>query len=363
MRFLHTADWHINKYLGPYSLLKHQENMLEQIIKLLETKQYDALIIAGDLFDKPVTSNEALKLMNRFFDTVLLQLEVPIFLISGNHDNGVFIEYGSSLNTSHQFYNIGLLSEEIVSITLKETTFHLLPFVNLYTASHFYQTHFETYQELLNYQLKKINLNPNTKNVCLYHGYVSQTGEQHELSEADKPLSIGMVESVDVHLFKDFDYVALGHIHACKKVAENVWYSGSLYPYSKTESNYIHGVLDVDLDRKTVTQIPFELDKKVIVKKGLFDDILAESSEDFIFIELEDTLPISLAMSRLSIRYPYIVTIQQPNLKLVESLSIVDENTSQSLVEKFQSFYQKNFNQEMSENQLKIIQEAFNHED
>lgn len=356
MRFLHTADWHINKHLQDYSLLEQQAEMIKQIKALIQTGNYDALLIAGDLFDTTTVSNKALQLVNQTFKDLIEQYQVGILVIAGNHDNPVLLDYGSHFLASQGLYSVGESTPQVKQVIIKNCCFTMLPFLSLQQANQLYQSTFRSFQELVSYQISTIELSQTMKNVLLFHGYVVNENQIHTSEESERPLAIGTLQEVSASLFSHFDYVALGHLHKAMKITDNIRYSGSLYKYSKSEANYKIQVWDVDLEQQKIISIPLTLQKDVRIISGTLQELLQSTSDDYVFIELTDKNYQLNAMQQLLVKYPYAMNLQYSNLQMHHNpLSPLSNYQPQQLGNYFMEFYHHIFQQPLTPYQKQIL--------
>lgn len=130
MRLLHTADWHIGKIVNEFSMLEDQEYFLDQMIKKLKTIELDALIMAGDLYDRSMPSKEAVSLANKVLTRLIQEVNVPVLVIAGNHDSSERVEYGADLLATNRLYIEGTVKEVTRKVTIKGVNFYLLPFAD-----------------------------------------------------------------------------------------------------------------------------------------------------------------------------------------------------------------------------------------
>lgn len=362
MRFLHTADWHIGKIVNEFSMLAYQGRMIEQIIQLLETKNYDCLIIAGDLYDRAQPAQDAIQLVNQTFKTILVELKVPILLISGNHDSPIFIEYGNFVFEQNNFYTEGLLKPQIKRVTIKDTDFYLFPFVTPSEAARVYRNpEIKTYNDVFVSAMNTIELDLSKQNVLIAHGYIVKDGVVLEKEDSVRPLSIGTAEYVDSSSIEQFDYVALGHLHSHHHIGSaHIQYSGSLMKYSKSEVKNSISVVDVSFkDKQLVSQRIFlEPVKDMIIKQGYFKDLIQEPVYDFVFYELLDETIILDAMNKLRVVSPFAMGLSYVNIEFVSTIATVTQQDieNKSIMELFDDFYHETQSQILTDHQREYIQ-------
>ena len=360
MRILHTADWHLGKIVNEFSMLDLQEEYLNHLMDEIEELNIDAVIMAGDLYDRALPPKESVSLANHVFTKITQELKIPMLVIAGNHDSNERIEYGSELFSTGNLFIEGTTKEQIRKVKIKDTNFYLLPYDDPRNIRQVLNDDtIRTPEDALKAQLEVIaeGWNEEELNVLLYHGFVmnTKTGELPEESESERPLTIGTVEYVPVELLERFDYVALGHLHKAQKVkSEQVRYSGSPLKYSKSEANHKKQHLVVELSKEgvQVDPIAIKMSKDLRVVRGFFEEILKESSNDYIFFELEDTAYVVDAMNQLRKHYPNAMGLEYVNQKKHEQLELYHskENIKKlRLDELFGDFYEEHIGMPLNE--------------
>lgn len=369
MRILHTADWHLGKIVNEFSMLDLQEEYLEQLIEDIKELDIDALIMAGDLYDRAVPPKEAVSLANKTFTKITQELKIPMLIIAGNHDSNERVEYGSELLSTGNLFIEGTTKEVIRKVTIKNTNFYLLPYDDHRNVRGVLENDsIRTPEDALKAQLEVISegWNEEEVNVLLYHGFMVNTasGEELEESESERPLSIGTVEFVPVDLVEQFDYVALGHLHKAQRVkSDHVRYSGSPLKYSKSEANHRKQNLLVEVSKSGVKVEPVEVrvSKDLRVVRGMFEEILEGKSEDYIFFELEDTSYVIDAMNKIRRRYPNAMGLEYVNHKVHESLEHFDSKEqiqSDRLDDLFGRFYENHVGMPLNDEQIEVVTET-----
>lgn len=311
MRLLHTADWHIGKIVNEMSMLEDQEYFLDQLIEKLKTIEVDALIMAGDLYDRAMPSKEAVALANKVLTRLVQEVKLPVLVIAGNHDSNERVEYGANLLATNQLYIEGTVKEVTRKATIKGVNFYLLPFADYaYIRELLQDETIKSLEDAARVQIETIKkeMDPTEINVLIAHGYViNLSHDTSETTDSERPLSIGTAEYVSVELFEDFDYVALGHLHKAQKVKyDRIRYSGSILKYSKSEAVHKKQVSLVTLEKNQVAIEPIFIEAKrdMRILKGFFDALMEQKSDDFVFFELLDENFVMDAMNQLRRRFP-----------------------------------------------------------
>lgn len=319
MRFLHTADWHIGKKLHDFSLAEDQAAAFDQIERLAKDYQVDAVVIAGDLYDRGLASEQAVEQLNGMLKQLNLNDHLPLLAISGNHDSAARLATGSEWFETTDFYLHTTLASAFEPVTIMDTQFFLLPFFNLQAVRNYFEQDVKTISQamtLIVNQMKQL-FDPDKKYVLVAHFFAA--GSTHTDSEIQ--VEVGGLDAVPTTLLKDFDYVALGHLHNPRALnEERMRYSGSPLKFSVSEANLQKGVWIVDTNPFKLTWAPLQPKHDLIILEGSFDELTQgkiaaqyDQTEDYVAIRLTDTKLISDLMNRLRARYPKIVEIKRPN--------------------------------------------------
>lgn len=360
MRILHTADWHLGKIVSDYSMLGHQEEILKQLIDIAISEKVDAVVMSGDIYDRSLPSKETVTLFNKVL-SAFHDHKLVLIAIAGNHDSPERIEYGAQFLA---FANIHLVANKLFQVvSLGDTDFYCFPFSDPYKIRHeLNDPNIKSLQDVVEATLSKIELNNKRQHVLLYHGFVvGEAGVQTIESDSERPLSIGTASMVEASLLKDFDYVALGHLHAPQKVVSNkIQYSGSILKYSKSEVNHkkVVKIVDIENHEVMVREVLLKPVRDMVVIKGDFDSLMTQSSDDYCFIELTDENLVIDAMSRLKKHYPYAMGLEYINLfrqkQDVQVLRQSDIDTK-SEVELFEDFYEQYRDKKFDHKQREVV--------
>lgn len=244
MKFLHLSDLHLGKSLGEFDLIEDQKYILEQLLEIIDRESIDAVLIAGDVYDKAIPSEAATGLLDRFLSS-LAEKKVDTFVISGNHDSDDRLNFGSTLFETNRIFISSIFDGTLKKHTLEKdgtkVNVYLLPFVKASQVRHFYpDKKIETYEDAVRVILENTEIDENEYNVLAAHQFVAGKGEDPAFggSESIGTQSVGLVEKIGYKCFDRFDYVALGHIHSPQKIGrDEVRYSGSPLKYSLSEAN------------------------------------------------------------------------------------------------------------------------------
>ena len=372
MRFFHTADWHLGRIFHNVSLLEDQKYIIEQLITKIEQRKPDAVIIAGDVYDKAIPPEGAIRLLEYFINRVGGQLGVPIIMISGNHDSGARLSFASSLLKKADVHIIGKSTLDTFPIILNdehgEVYVYPLPYLSPLAARSLYKdSEIKSHQDVIERQVACIlNEHPkNKRSLLIMHEFVIGATE----SDSERQLTVGGTSHIDSGIVSDFDYVAMGHLHrpqACGR--EFIRYSGSLLKYSFSEVNHNKGVTEIIFDANGFAEynaIPLRPQRDMRIIKGKLDDLLLQArldtcTEDFICAELIDEGVLYEPMRRLQEVYPNTLEIRRPtknNIQGINSEKSFHDLHKQDVTELFDEFYQHVCTEPLNDAQQTLVKD------
>ncbi len=370
MKIFHTSDWHLGKTLQQQPLLEDQEHILQQFIEAAENERPDAIVIAGDIYDRQITSPEAVKLLDQALRRIIVDLEIPVLAIAGNHDSPSRLGFGKQLMSGAGFYIAGDVADVFSPVILEDASgqvrFHLLPFADLGTIRHALGDQdicsFNSAYEKIIDRIKK-DTDESSRRVLVAHAFVTPDGSPREnTSDSERPLTVGGSEFVSADHFSFFHYTALGHLHRSMKVKQDcIRYSGSPLKYSISEENHSRGFLVVEIDGDGSVSVEHRqlnpLRDLRTVEGFLSDLLLQQRSDDYIFARLLDTVPVTDPMTRIRSVYPNALKVQNDNLfrqLAQEDLTVMNEKTDP--LQMFCDFYRRIRNKDLSENARVFIE-------
>lgn len=358
MKLLHTSDLHIGKRVNEFSMLEDQKYILNRILNIAREEQADGIILAGDIYDKPVPPAEAVQVFDRFL-TGLADLRLPVFVISGNHDSAERLAFGARLMESRGVHVSCVYDGHPGRITMTdsfgEVDIHLLPFLRPSLVRHALDLEVTGYPEALKAALEHMEIDESKRNVLVAHQFV--TGASRCESEE---VSVGGLDNVDASLFDSFDYVALGHIHSPQHVGrDTVRYCGTPLKYSFSEAGQDKSLTVVELlekGRVNIRTVPLKPLRDMRKIRGTYMELTALSfyadtnTEDYIHATLTDEEDIVDGMARLRVIYPNLMTLEYDNRRTREHRQVEGpgEMERKTELELFQEFYQLQNNQPMS---------------
>lgn len=380
MKFFHLSDLHIGKQLHRYNLKEDQQVILKEVITYAKELRPDAIVIAGDIYDKSVPSAEAVNVFDEFLtDLSEITPEIPILIISGNHDSPDRLKYASEILKRHHIYLAGNVperpEEHIEKVTLHdaygEVNFYLLPFMKpAYVKNIFVDGTPETYSDAVKEIIKREKIDYKDKrNVLVSHQlYLGEKSESPETCDSEV-FSVGGIDNVDIGSVKEFDYVALGHLHGAQCIGKpEIRYCGTLLKYSVSESTQNKSLTVVTLKAKgekpEIENYPLHPLRDVRKKKGTLDEIIKEAQEtekdDYISITLTDEIDPYKPKEQLERIFSHILEIRVDNQRTRTKLKEMDEElVMKDPFTSFAEFYKEMQGREMNGEEETIMKEIF----
>lgn len=317
MKFFHTADWHLGKLVQGVYMTDEQKYILRVFVEAIEREKPDAVIIAGDLYDRAVPPPEAVELLDMVLEKIVIELKTPVLVIAGNHDSPSRLNFGSKVMEERGLHIVGRFNKDEPPVILQdehgEIHFHLIPYCDPSIVKNEFKddsikSHQEATEKIIEH--RKTMMDENARHVYVGHAFVTPRGEKQEnTSESERPLSIGGAEHVAANLFKDFHYTALGHLHQAHRVGQNnIRYAGSPLKYSLSEQHHKKGFYIVDLDKAGNTSIEkkfFFPRRDLREVEATLDEIYnSPINEDYVYVKLLDETPVLSPMEKVRTVYP-----------------------------------------------------------
>ena len=354
MRFLHTADWHLGRIFYGQYLTDDQAYVLEhQFFTILKEEKIDGILLAGDVFDRAVPPIEAIELWDSIITRLAMDYKVPLFVVSGNHDGAERLEVGRSMLSESGIHiwgsphhalqpfefegfdgrvaicpmpfseprrigdALGLNSSESKPVDPDMTDDTLFSYVDdkaqeaVALNLHNYDQMYQAWSDYLYKQVPK-----QMRSIAISHAFVMGG----EVGGSKRTLSVGGSEQVSPHVFKNFHYTALGHLHGPQRMgADHIRYSGSplKYSFDEHEQKKSFTIIDMDTNGKVdISTIPVEAKRDVVILEGYFEDLLNNTAlqtkhkDDYVQARLLDTMPIMDGMAKLRQVYHRCMTIE-----------------------------------------------------
>lgn len=368
MKFIHLSDLHLGKRVNECSLLEDQQYILEQILQITEQERPDAVLIAGDVYDKTVPSTEAVALLDDFLVRLSRQ-STQVFLISGNHDSPERTAFGGRLMEGSGVHFAPVYSGKVEPFTLYDSCgvvkIYLLPFLKPAHVRRFFpEEAIDSYTAALKAAIDAMEVDPGVRNVLITHQFV--TGAARCDSE---DISVGGSDNVSAEVFAPFDYVALGHIHGPQQVGrEAVRYCGTPLKYSFSEARQQKSVTVVELGEKgcvAVRTVPLTPLRDMVELRGSYEELTYRGyyegtnlQTDYVHITLTDEDDIPDAAAKLRVIYRGLMKLDYDNKRTraagsAEELEAMEHRTP---LEQMEAFYLLQNGQPMSEEQRGFIQ-------
>lgn len=368
MKFIHLSDLHLGKRVNEFSMIEDQKYILLQTINIIDDEKPDAVIIAGDIYDKSIPSEEAMLL----FDDFLLRLSkrnISVFVISGNHDSSVRLSDHSKLVINQGIYLSPVYDGTLKPVSMEdeygEINVYMLPFIKpVVVKQYFGDEEILSYTDAVRVAIKHMNVDCNKRNVLVAHQFVlgATTCESEEHI-------VGGLDSVSSDVFDCFDYVALGHIHGKQYIGrETVRYCGTLLKYSFSEKNHVKSVTVVDIKEKgniDIREVMLTPKRDLREIKGSYEDITNRKNyegtnvDDYVHIVLTDEEDVIDAIGKLRTIYPNIMKLSYDNKRTRENNVLTEAGAieEKSPLELFEDFYSMQNNVSMSPWQTDYVKE------
>ncbi|RFU70393.1 exonuclease SbcCD subunit D [Peribacillus saganii] len=351
MKFIHTADWHLGKIVHGVHMTEDQRLVLQQFIEVVDEERPDAVVIAGDLYDRSVPPTEAVELLDEVLYTINVDMKTPIVAISGNHDSAERLSFGSSWYRHSNLHIQGKMPQKFEPVRLNGVNFYLVPYAEPGVVKAMLDDDsITTHDNAMKAIVGKIEetLNPNEPNVFVGHAFVLGG----KTTDSERILSVGGSGCVASELFETFDYTALGHLHSPDALKhDKASYSGSLMKYSFSEAKQKKSITIVNMNPDG----SFETKYRSLVPKqdmreveGLLEELLdpafyqSQKTEDYLKITLHDEGSIIDPMNKLRMIYPNVLHLERKweavDSKRKQSFqSVKDEKKTE--LDLFETFY------------------------
>lgn len=364
MRFIHLSDLHIGKRVNGFPMLEDQRYILEQILERTKESAADAVIIAGDIYDKPVPSAEAVDLFDDFL-VGLTKLGVMVFLISGNHDSAERISYAGRLLRESQVYISprfdGTIHPILVSDDYGIVNVYLIPYIHPSLVRNAWpEEKIGSYDDEMRVLLEKSGADPNARNLAVVHQFVTAGGQSPEETDSEEK-HVGGLDNVDASAFDAFDYVALGHLHGPQRIGrDTIRYAGSPLKYSFSEEKQNKSITLAELKEKgkvTYDLLPLEAKRDLRTVRGTFEEVTSpeftarRKGDDYYRVILTDENDVPNALSRLRRRfYENLMILEYDNARTSSDVRIEAEEGEEEKepIEVLGDLYQMQNGREMS---------------
>jgi len=369
MKFIHTSDWHIGRQFHNVSLLDDQRHVLDQLVMYIEQEAVDALVIAGDIYDRSVPPSKAVELLDEFISKICSDMKVPVIMIPGNHDSAERLRFGSrqlSLSGLHILGDLRKVTEAVIlPCESGEVAFYGIPYNVPETVRNLFTADVCSYDEAHTYLVDQIKgvKRDDIPSVLISHCFLDGAEE----SESERPLSVGGADRVSYGPCTDFDYVALGHLHSPQyKGEEHIRYCGSILKYSFSEQNQKKGITLVEMNTKGLVgskHLPLVPLRDMRIVEDEMQLILEQSkvdpnADDYLLVRLTDRHAILDAMNKLRSVYPNVLHLEKPGMLETGEQQMKRETLKRGELEMFRDFFLQITGQRINEEQDEAVQQA-----
>ncbi|HHC7332352.1 TPA: exonuclease SbcCD subunit D [Vibrio parahaemolyticus] len=367
MKFIHTSDWHLGRQFHNVSLLEDQQAVLEQLIQYIKNNPVDAVIVAGDVYDRSVPPTIAIELLNRVVKRICGELNTPMILISGNHDGAERLGFGSEQMKRSGLHIISNFEDMLTPVVIEtkaagHVAFYGMPYNDPEQVRYVYKEPVSTHDEAHKLLAEKITeqFQSEHRNILISHCFVDGAIE----SESERPLSIGGSDRVSHEHFLNFDYVALGHLHQPQKKGEEyIRYSGSLMKYSFGEQNQKKGFTLVEIGKDGfigAEHIELTAPHEMRIVGGELEQILEwgktdPKNEDYLLVRLMDKHAILNPMEKLRAVYPNVLHLEKPGMLIGVEQEMAQAKLARSEIDMFKDFFAEAQDSELSNEQEQAI--------
>ncbi len=370
LKIIHTADWHLGKLVHGVYMTEQQEAVLEQFIELVATEQPDAVIIAGDLYDRSVPPVEAVQLLEKMLFRINVELKTPVLAISGNHDSAERLSFGSSWYRNSGFYLNGKINDSLEPVRVKGVNFYLVPYAEPGVVRELFQdSSIQSHHDAMGrvtWEIEK-TMDADAANILVGHAFV--TGGK--TTDSERILSVGGSGSVDSECFSPFTYTALGHLHSPDAIRhETIRYSGSLLKYSFSEVKQRKSISIIEID----TSGQLTINEKALIPpqdmreiSGYIDELLdpafyeTQKLDDFLKVTLLDEGALLDPINKLRAVYPNILhlerKIEMVDLEKRQTIKSVQRDRKTEL-DLFSEFYKEMTTSDFTEQKRDLMNEV-----
>lgn len=366
MKIMHLSDLHIGKRVNEFSMIEDQRYILSQILAITDAERPEAVIIAGDIYDKPLPSAESVVLFDDFVCS-LASRELEVMIISGNHDSAERMSFGSRLMNRSGIHISNVYNGSVQRVVLDRDglgplNFYLLPFIKpAHVRAAFPDAEVQTYTDAVRKAVSEMKIDESERNILVTHQFV--TGASRSESEE---ISVGGSDNVDACVFEAFDYTALGHLHGPQDAGSSrIRYSGSPLKYSFSEKDQIKSVTMVEMGKKgdvSVSTVPLTPMHDLREIRGTYDELTdrrnyaGTAADDYLRVVLTDEEDIPDALAKLRTIYPNIMKLEYDNTRTRTSpdLSELEERQAESPYDLIARLYELQNGRTMDEDQSQL---------
>ena len=366
MKLIHTSDWHFGMGVGTGNYEQEQRFFLQQLYDLIQKEQVEAVLLSGDVFDSSVTNAQAIELYNEAVTTLCQTLGVKLIVIAGNHDSAARLASCRALLKGAGMYVTGRLERDMEPVLLDDgkVAVYSLPFFSRDEVAALFP---EKREQLRSAEMAMMvvcdaireSMDPERKNIVLSHSLIVNA----ELSESDRSARVGFATAVSKEVFREFDYVALGHIHKPQVISSHIRYSGSPLKYSfGNEESQEKGVVLLDTDTMEQRFVPLKplRDRKTL--EVTYEELIAREDvrDDYLRLYVTDRYAGMELLTDLRERFPYVLEVYGMGIAETDTLSALSVEQLQTLKEDdiMEKFMAENFGYNPTEEQQTLFREV-----
>jgi len=367
MRFFHLSDLHLGIRVNEFSMLDDQWHIIREIVRLAKEHKPDAVLIAGDVYDKSVPPIDALQLLDRLL-VWLNELGIAVYMIAGNHDSAERVSFAASLLEMSNVHISQVYDGKITPLSMQDEfgiiNVWMLPYLKPSTVRlYFKDKEIVTYTDAVSAALGNVDVNTDSRNILLTHQFITGAVQSEE------ELYVGGSENVNASLFDAFDYVALGHMHRPQNILrDTLRYSGTPLKYSLSEVNQTKSITMVDMGSKgdtRVTEIPLTPLRDMREIRGTYAEVTAlknytdTKTDDYVYIVLTDENEEPDAISKIRTIYPNVMSLRYDNKRTQSDVSHITARSydSKTPLDLLAELYAIQNGQPMSQDQMDYSKE------
>lgn len=369
MKLLHTSDWHLGAVDNNRSLYDDQKFFIDRICDIVSAQAVDAVLIAGDVYDRSLPSAQAVELYDYAMTRLCKQMHTPVLCIAGNHDSAERLSSCGALLSMAGLYVAGSLERDVPKVSLGDTDIYLLPWITAEKVRSIFPEKREEISSLEDAYRVMTNhiregFEKGRRHILLSHAFITDS----ETSTSDRSAEIGTAAQVPAFVFDGFDYVALGHIHKPQDVTDAVRYSGTPMPYAfgkEEKQQKSVTILDTSDLSRTIVPLPL-LHLRTSIEGTLTELLEGDISEDihagFVRIHVLDCHVGLETMHALKEVYPNALDIRGKefeNENSTISMTLEEfEAMENSPVEVFRSFCIEQMGEEADAHYIALFEQA-----
>lgn len=376
MRILHLSDLHIGKIVLEQSMIEDQKYMLNQIIEVIRSEEIEVVLIAGDVYDRSVPPADAVDVLDNFLKVLVKDLKMKVCMIAGNHDSKERLNFGSKIFANDGLYICANYTGRLDKVELEDEygkiNVYMLPYIKPVDVKQYFENmEILSYHDAVKEVLENEGINKDERNIIISHQFVTAGNEEPEKSDSET-IFLGGTENVDVSCYKDFDYVALGHIHGPQRIGrDTARYAGTMLKYSFSEVNQNKCLTILDFKEKDsldIKFVPLKPLRDMRVIKGPIEELVKEENyiignrEDYIRAIITNEEPVYDAIGQIKKIYPNTLRLDIENSKAINGLNVnmtdLDSIKKKDEVELFNEFFNFQHNCDLNDVQLDIIRDV-----